>query len=93
MRIDERVPHPGLCREVNDRPDRLFRKELGDALTIGQVHLDEVKPLVREELGQSGLLQPHIVVVVDIVETNDVVPSVKETLGRMESDKAGRAGQ
>ena len=49
-------------------------------------------PFEARKAVQSRFLQPHIVIGVDVVETDDLVTGLEETQGELIPDEAGDAG-
>ena len=73
---------------MNHAPDRFVGKEIPHALSIGEIELDETKSFVRRQLGEPGLFQSHIVVVVDIVQADHLVATLQKAHGHMKSDES-----
>ena len=92
MRIDERIAHAGLGGEMHDAPDRLLGKKSCMPCRLARSSLTKLKSFMRRQLGEPGLFQSHIVVVVEIVEADDLVATVQEALGHMKPDESRRAG-
>ena len=44
------------------------------------------------EESKTGILERHVVVVVEVVEPTDAIPASEETKRRVETDEAGCAG-
>ena len=77
-----------------DHPVEAMRREAGlDGGTIGEVGADEgigvASPL--GELGEAGLLEPGVVVVVDVVEADHLVTPRKQCPRDVKADEAGIA--
>jgi hypothetical protein len=47
---------------------------------------------MRAQLGEAGMLERHVVVVVEVVDANHGHALLKQSLGAMHADKAGTAG-
>lgn len=52
----------------------------------------ERKAVLLSKGGQSGPLEAHVVVVVEVVQAHDLVSVAKQASGRVHADEAGRAG-
>src|SRR5689334_5720182 len=92
MRIDQRVAHARLGGQMYDASDRVLEKQLFHPLTVGQIELHELKPVQRTQQGQARLFEPDVVVVVQIIETDDLVSTVDQTPGNVEADEPGSTG-
>src|SRR5690606_37823605 len=84
------VAHAGLRREVHDPVEALLREQIRNAVAVADVELHELEVAVRLEQREPGVLQRDIVVLVQVVETDDLVAALEEPACRMEADKAGR---
>ena len=47
---------------------------------------------VRGELGEAGLLEGGVVIIVEIINPDDFMVSVEQLLGDVEADESGCAG-
>src|SRR5262249_10272765 len=92
VRIRQRVPHARLRREMDDSCGAIVGEKAIHSFSIAQVELSECKAFLPLELIEPGVLQPHIVVVVDVVEPDDVVAPRKKAPADMKTDKSGGAG-
>ena len=89
-RVLDRVPHSCLRRQIYNTL-RLVRGERGlNCRPISKIHTQmRVSVMVRMP-GQSCFFEGWIVVVVMIVDTDNVVSSLKQAKSEGGSDKAGR---
>lgn len=90
-RMVNAVPHTSLCRQVDDNVRLILLKECRDRRLIRQVTFDERELRILTQNLQAALLQPDIVIVIDIVKADNRRPESQQTLRKMESDKARRA--
>ncbi len=91
--VFERIAHPGLCGEVDDAGEVLVGRDQGEhAVAIGDVELGKDKIWQDVQLGEPRLLQPRVVIVVDVVDADDAVTAVQQSFGGMEADKPGNTG-
>src|SRR5262249_441518 len=92
MRIDQRVAHAGLRREVDDLGEAMGSKQVAHSLAICNVQL--FKPEVRKplELPDSPLLQARIVIAIEIVDPQYVAPIRQEPARDVHSNEAGGPG-
>ena len=89
-RMVNAVPHTSLCRQVDDNIRLILLKECRDRRLIRQVTLNERELRILAQDFQATLLQPDIVIVIDIVKADNRRPEPQQTLRKMESDKARR---
>ena len=107
-RVGQRVPDSGLRGQVVHQLELLLGEEGPDALRFHQIHpLEPQARLLRldrsgvrgtclgrldAELAQPVELQPHVVVGVEVVDADHVVPLTEQPPGDVVADEAGRAG-
>ena len=100
IRILDAIADTGLSGQVNDDVEVVFLEEAVDEGLVGEVALDE---FVGVTFGLRGLLLDHaqaillerrIVVVVQVVETNDAqrLLAFEESQDQVRADEAGGAG-
>ena len=92
MGILQRVAHPSLGSQVDYPIEALLGKQCRHSLAVGQVQLDEADIGTPGQIHQARLLQRDVVVVVEIVDTDDLVAMAEQAFGHGVSDKAGHAG-
>ena len=93
IRIDQRMPHAGLCGEMHHVRKPVRREQVGHRRAIRQIDLLEAEVrAVGGKIFEPRLLQPGIVVGVEIVEANHAVAIRQQTLADVHADKAGSAG-
>jgi hypothetical protein len=73
IRIGDAAPHTGLCSKVHHNIEGMFGKQSFNQGLIGQIPLHEKKPWVLQLL-ETPLLQRNIVIVTEVVETDDSCP-------------------
>ena len=64
-----------------------------DAVTVGNIELGEDKARIGAQQGQARLLQPHIVVIVEIVDAYYPITAVEQRLGDVKADEPGGTGE
>ena len=64
----------------------------GHARPVGQIELVELVSGAPFQLGQAGVLEPDIVVIIDVIQANDLEPAIEEAFGEVETDKPGDTG-
>ena len=77
---------------MHDAPNGIFREEFLHALAVCQVQFYELKRIQRRELRETSFFQPHIIVVIHIVEADDVIAAIDQTPGNMKTDESGHSG-
>jgi DNA-directed RNA polymerase subunit RPC12/RpoP len=92
VRVLDGVTHTGLGGEVHHALHTGACKQCGHRRTILQRVTVATEPRVRGQLRESRLLQTDVIVVVDVVHTDDLVTARKQAAGDVESDEAGGAG-
>ena len=60
--------------------------------SVHEIHPLELKPLEGGELGQPRFLEVYVVIVIEVIQAQDMVPSLQEPPGHMIADEAGRTG-
>src|ERR1700747_1602035 len=92
VRMVYRVADARLCGEVDD-PLRLLFGEGGlDDGAVGEVRLYKPESLPLLESGKPGLFQRYIIIRVEVVEADHVMPAIKQARRRVIANKAGGAG-
>ena len=92
LRIDQGVAHARLGGEVDHDFEAVVGEQPRDARGIGQVDPRETESEHRLEPGKARLLKPDIIVVVDIIETDDVPALLQKRAGEVKANKACGAG-
>src|SRR5215217_7978123 len=88
MRMIEGVAHAGLRGEMDNSLRTFFGEQRRQRRSIGDILLDEAKPVAAVELFQAGKLQPNIIIVVEIVYARDLMPAVEQRPADVEADKS-----
>ena len=92
--IRDGVPHACLRGEIHDDLRPVAREEVGNQALVGKVSADEREVLEHLELCQPRLLEPDVIVVVQIVQPDYVRPRLvrQNALRQVRANKPGRAG-
>ena len=92
--IRDGVPHACLRGEIHDDLRPIAREEVGNQGFIGKVAADKREVRERFELCQPRLLEPDVIVVVQIVQPDDVRARLvrQNALRQVRANKPGRAG-
>ena len=91
--INKGVSNTRLCGKMNHSLKGFFRKKCGHRPVIGHIHLDEAKIRVSGKSRQSGLFEIDVVIVVEIIDTDNLIPSRQQTEGGVHADESGSAGK
>ena len=91
MRVDQRVAYPGLSGEMDDDVGLLLCEDVFHGITVGHVQLDELVSALAIEPRHAGMLQAHVVVVVDVVEAKHLIAAREQPLRDMIADESRRA--
>ena len=93
MRIDQRMAHARLRGEMHDVGKAVRREQIRHRLAVGEVDLLELgKPGTRRARASRACLQCRIVVVIEVVEADHLVPVREQPLRHVHADEAGRTG-
>ncbi len=91
VRLLQRVAHPRLRAQMHDALEFPGSEQLRHRLPIRQVGMDEPERLVRLEPGEAGLLERDVVVIIEIVESDDLIASIEEALCGGRANEPGGA--
>ena len=92
VRIDQGIPDAGLRRQMHHAPNGMLFEERRYTRTIGQIQFDELKLGMRTQAGQPRFLETHVIVVIQIVQTEHGVTAIEQSPAHMRPDKSGGAG-
>ena len=92
VRILQRITHARLRREMNDTSGRMVSEQALESPTIREIELRETEPLEGIELAQPRFFEPNVVVRVEVVQPDDSLAALEQTLCDMHPDEAGAAG-
>ena len=92
-RIDQRVAHARLRRQVHDALDvGVRRDQAGEAAAVGEIEVMEAKALGAFEDGAAGVLEGDVVIVVEAVDPDHAAAAAEDGAADVEADEAGGAG-
>jgi len=91
MRMGQRVTHSRLGRQVHHPLHTLLGKQRGGGRRVGDVEPLETKAGMPAELRQAVFFQLGIVVVVEVVDSNDFVAPRQQAFAGVHADEASRA--
>jgi hypothetical protein len=92
VRLFQRMAHPRLSAQMHDALESFGGEQPRHRVTVGQVHMDEPESSAPLEPGETGLLERHVVVVIQVVESDNLVAAIEETLcgGRSNKPRGAR---
>ena len=90
-RILNRIAHPGLGRQVNDRVDLVVGEQGVDCRLIGYIGAHKGKPRLCLKLGEPGAFKIDRIIVVQIIDADHAGAARKQPLGGVKADKTGSA--
>ena len=92
VRIDQRIAHTGLRREMHHIGELMRGEQLGHFGTICDIERLEAKRRKAAQLGEPRLLERGIVVVIEIVDPDDRASLLEQAARHMEPDESRRSG-
>ena len=92
MRVDQRMPHPGLRREMDHQREAMRGEQSCGSSAIRQIQPHEFEILGACQLPQPRFLQRRIVIRREVVDADHVAAGLHQMTRDMKSDEAGRAG-
>ena len=91
VRVLERVPDARLCRHVQHRCERVLSKQCLHRFAVRQVDPGEREPVAAVELRKAVPLELDAVVIVEVVETDDLVAAAQQGFAEVIADETGRS--
>ena len=92
LRIGQWVSHPRLSGQIDNHIHTVFLENLFQPLFVGQIGSIKPEQGVRFEYFQPFLLELRIIVIVQVINSENMVSVIEESFGKVETDKAGGAG-
>ncbi len=93
VRILDRVPHSGLCREVDHLLESTGGEQRVHPCPIGDVELAEREAGTPGQARQTRVLQRRVVIVVQVVDADHLVAPLEQRDGDVRTDETGSAGE
>ena len=90
-RILERVAHPSLGRQMN-YPGKALAEQVGHCRRVGNIDAMETEAAMRLQILQPRVLEYWIVLVVQIVAADDLVPLLQQVEADVHADEPGGTG-
>jgi len=92
MGIHQGVADSGLGGQVHNLAELTLRKQPCHRFPVCQVAPDKAEAVTTFQLFQTRLLQGHIIIVVQVVESDDLVAPLQQPAGQVKADKTCSAG-
>jgi hypothetical protein len=89
--MGQRVPHAGLCGQVDDDVKLSRVKDAPQLFAIRKIAFLKLEPVPRDQSVQSISFQRDGIIGVEIVESDDLVAAVQQCGTDVHPDKAGRS--
>ena len=88
--IFDRISNTGLSGEVDDPIECVLLKEIGDSVAVFALHSDHLKAIPNLKALCASFFEFRIVVVVEIIETDDLFATIKKSVcGRRPDESSG----
>ena len=91
-RVLDRVPNSRLGREMYHAVEAFAREELGHSRAVGEIELLELECGLLLQDFEPRELQPHVVIIVEVIEPDDFLAPLQQLAGGVEADESGGAG-
>src|ERR1700733_5350845 len=91
VRTGEGVPYSGLGCEMNNGFELTVAEKTFHPLFIREIKREEPEPWSEAELPKPRILEPGVVIIVQVVHTNNLKPILKEPTDDMSANKARSA--
>ena len=91
IRIVDAVTHAGLRPQVHHHLRHIFLKKTEHVSLVPQISFDKSIVLIFPQDSQAVFFQFYVIVIVQIIETDDPGAFFQKASGQMETDKPGAA--
>src|SRR3954449_13513144 len=88
MRMIDRVPHPGLCGQVNHSFERALRKQRFHGGSVCDIQLREIEIAKCAQTLQPRSLEARIVVGVEIVDSHNLLTLTEQSFSDVIADES-----
>src|ERR1035437_1331055 len=86
------IAHTGLRRQMNDPVELLDGKQACHSRRIGNIHMHKVEVGVGFQTFKTSQLEFWIVVIIEVVESNNLVATIQKLTRNVHADKTGYSG-
>ena len=90
--VVDTVAHPGLRREMDDPLDAAVPDQRLDVIGVRDVHFDEAETLQVLKIGEPGMLQRRIIIIVQIVDPDHRFAARDQPRRNRMADETGGTG-
>src|SRR6266571_2583291 len=87
--VFDRVTHPGLCGKMHHRVEFAGCEKLAHRLALDDVELLKKEPGTRAQALEPRLLEPDVVVGVQIVDAHNLVAAIEQLVHQRRTDESG----
>ena len=92
VRVLDRVAHAGLGGQVDDLVETLVGEQLVNSRLICQVDSPHVERVIPREDVRPRLFEADVVIIIEIIEPDDRIAAIEQTLRRVKADETGSPG-
>ena len=92
MRIDQRMAHPGLRRQMDDKRKAVLGEQRRGGGAVSEIELHEFEILRAGELLEPCFFELRVVIGREIVDADDFAANIHQPARDVEADEAGSAG-
>ncbi|MNS78399.1 hypothetical protein D3C72_1120140 [compost metagenome] len=92
IRVVQRVTHPGLRRQVHHLGKPVVAEQVHQGRFVDDVHFPEAKTRQRLQHLEACVLELYVVVIIEVVDTDDVLTLAAQAPDRMKTDETGGTG-
>src|SRR5438046_636623 len=87
--VFDRIAHPGLGGKMHHRVEFSGCEKLAHRLALDDVELLKKEPGTRAQALQARLLEPDVVVIVQIVDAHNLVAAIEQLMRLRRADESG----
>jgi len=89
--VFQAVAHAGLGRHVHHMGELVVGEQGFDVFPVRKVDLEKRELIVALKNLQAVLFKGHGIIIIEIIQTDNGMSHLKQTLGKMEADETGCA--
>ncbi len=92
-RIDQRIAYPGLRSQVNHALRSFGSEKLTHDRAVGNIGFDKTQTRMPGQFAQPGAFQRDIVVVIEVVNSEHFITTLKQAATDLATNKTGHTGK